>query len=287
MPDAVGSLPIAIIPADSESREPFAQHFFVGGNSTIINILKDNIDELSLTASTANFEATLARLQDLLQNKTASISIDGAELNDSSLVLSLNIEQIAGHKFPTGFPSRRAWIHLTVTDARGNVVFESGKPDTEGGITGCDADNDAGSYEPHYDIISQPDQVQIYESIMQDVYGDVTYTLLYGAGYAKDNRMLPLGFDIENAVENIAIYGLAANDSNFIGGSDQITYQIDTTGHSGPFTIKVELLYQTISYQFAQDLFNDDGTLIDEFAGLYQEADKSPTLIDTISQSVS
>lgn len=287
MPEANGSVAISNLPSGLSSLEPFMQHFFVGGNSIILNILKNNIDKLNITASTAHFEATIARLMELLQNKTASITINEAELDSNLLTINLDISQTAGHKFPTGFPSRRAWIHLTVTDADGKVVFESGKPNADGSIIGCDADENASSYEPHYDIITQPDQVQIYESIMQDFEGNITYTLLRGADYAKDNRLLPLGFDIENADSNIAIHGAATNDDNFIGGSDQITYQIDTQGYSGPFYINVELLYQTISYQFIQDMFNDNDSLIDSFAALYQDIDKTPTQIATTNQTVS
>ena len=287
MPEADSSVVISNLPSELSALEPFMQHFFVGGNSIILNILKNNIDELSVTASTANFEATLSRLKELLQNETASVAIKEANLDNNLLTINLDVSQTVGHKFPTGFPSRRAWIHLTVTDADGKVVFESGKPNEDGSITGCDADENASIYEPHYDIITQPGQVQIYESIMQDFEGNITYTLLRAAAYAKDNRLLPLGFDIENAVDNIAIYGLAGFDDNFIGGSDQITYQIDAQGYSGPFIINAEILYQTISYQFIQDFCSDEGALIDKFNTLYQEIDKTPTLIAFISKTVS
>lgn len=287
MPQAEGQVVIATQPSGLSPLEPFKQHFFVGGNSIILDILRNNIDELSVTASTDNFEATLERLMILLQNETASIAINEAELDSNLLTINLDVSQTVGHKFPTGFPSRRAWIYLTVTDASGKVVFESGKPNEDGSITGCNADENASSYEPHYDIITQSEQVQIYESIMQDFEGKVTYTLLKGASYAKDNRLLPLGFDIENAVDNIAIYGEATTDMNFIAGSDNVTFQIDTQGYSGPFNINVELLYQTLSYQFIQDMFNDSDDLIIKFTNLYQDIDKTPTQIAIANQTVS
>ena len=34
---------------------------------------------------------------------------------------------LAGHKFPTGHPYRRAWLHVRVSDPAGRVLFESGK----------------------------------------------------------------------------------------------------------------------------------------------------------------
>jgi hypothetical protein len=128
--------------------------------------------------------------------------------------------------------------------------------------------------------------VQIYESTMLDNNGQVTYTLLRAASYVKDNRILPAGFDKAGANPDIAVYGLAADDANFIGGFDQVTYLVDTQGFSGPFTITIELLYQSVSYQFAQDLFQDSHSLITLFNGLYQEADKLPTLLVSVERSV-
>ncbi len=289
MPEVEGTLAIAIMPPGMPQRAPFSQHHFVGGNSIILNMLKNNINEFSVSASTENFDATLERLdQQLDSNKTASLSIEEAEVDGDTLMLSLSIEQFVGHKFPSGFPSRRAWIHLTVTDSSGNIVFESGKPNEDGSITGNDADENANTYEPHYNVITQPDQVQIYESIMNNTDGEVTYTLLRGSGYLKDNRLLPLGFDKQSAGEDIAVYGLAAEDADFTGGADSITYQIDTSGHSGSFTVTVELLYQTIGYQFAADLFTTENEeLVDDFAGYFDEADKMPKVITSVSQPVS
>jgi hypothetical protein len=48
------------------------------------------------------------------------------------------------------------------------LFFESGKQNPDGSIQGNAADTDPLAYEPHYDLITQPDQVQIYEGIMQN-----------------------------------------------------------------------------------------------------------------------
>ncbi|MDF1596036.1 MAG: hypothetical protein P1T08_08065 [Acidimicrobiia bacterium] len=45
--------------------------------------------------------------------------------------------------------------------------------------------------EPHYDTVADPGQVQIYETILLTTDREVTTTLLRGATYLKDNRLLP------------------------------------------------------------------------------------------------
>ena len=61
----------------------------------------------------------------------------------------------------------------------------------DGAILGNDNDSDPAQYEPHYAVLSQPDQVQIYEGIILNSDGQVTTTLLRAASYIKDNRLLP------------------------------------------------------------------------------------------------
>jgi len=287
MPAANGSVALTNQLSIASEYESFSQHYFIGGNSFMLKILKDHIEELAVTASTEQLEATLARLLNQLQNQSAGLSFTNTELADDKLTVELKIDNYAGHKFPTGFPSRRSWIQFSITDASGAVVFESGTPNADGSITGNNADESIDGYEPHYNIISQPDQVQIYESVMRDVDGMVTYTLLRGADYIKDNRLLPIMFDTENAIDDIAVHGAAISDDDFIGGADRITYQIDTSGYSGPFTITVRILYQSVSYQSMQDLLKGNDSLIERFADLYKDADKMPVQIAIISQTVS
>ena len=52
------------------------------------------------------------------------------------------VENLAGHKLPSAYPSRRAWLNVTVRDTRGEVFFESGGLATGGRIKGNDNDDD-------------------------------------------------------------------------------------------------------------------------------------------------
>jgi hypothetical protein len=121
--------------------------------------------------------------------------VANAAVQNGRLEAELAIENLSGHKFPTAYPSRRSWLHVTVKDRNGNAVFESGAINPNGAITGNDNDDDALKYEPHYTQITAANQVQIYEGIMVDSAGKPTTGLLNALRYEKDNRMLPKGFN--------------------------------------------------------------------------------------------
>lgn len=262
-----------------EARSPFGRHHFVGGNVFMLNILETNLVELGISASSVQLADTRERTQDQLQHQTAYLSVAGLRVTTSGLEVDLFVENRVGHKLPSGFPSRRAWLHVAVADKTGDVFFESGKPLADGRIEGNDADTDLLTCEPHYDRIQQPDQVQIYEAVMQNSDGDITYTLLRGAAYRKDNRLLPIGFDAATAPTNIAVVGLAQGDADFLGGADRITYAVNTAEREGPYEISVELLYQTVAWSFAQDLFRDSGDAVERFSGYYTAADHTPEIL--------
>lgn len=266
-------------------RSPFVLHHFVGANALMLNVHRDNAAELQLTCSMANLDASLERVLNQVQGRAAALSIASTQANSSNLEVVLELKNLAGHKLPTGFPSRRMWLHVTVTDAASKLVFESGQPQPDGTIAGDDEDADEKAFEPHYDVITQPGQVQVYQSVMANSDGQVTRRLLRGSSYVKDNRLLPQGFDKTTAGADFAVRGEAAQDANFQGGADRVTYRIDVGSAQGPFTITAELLYETLAYRFAQDVTSGSADSAKLFSGYYASADKAPLVMASVQQT--
>jgi len=273
----------------STQRSPIWGHDFVGGNVFMNTMHKTHGAEIGVTASDAHFDSTIAKTNKLLQEQTINLSAE-ADIISDTLNVNVLIENLSGHKFPTGFPSRRAWLHVLVKNSANEIVFESGNWDSNGEISGLDE-----GFEPHFDVISEPDQVQIYQAIMKDVDGKVTYTLLRGAEYAKDNRLPPKGFTTSvSGYESIAILGAAANDSDFNrnengqegSGSDRVHYKHSVVGKGADFTVVIEMYYQTIAPRFVHDLFSHQTDEVIKFKGYYDSAEKSPILIKSISLTV-
>jgi hypothetical protein len=185
------------------------------------------------------------------------------------LAIDVAVRNLAGHKLPTAYPSRRAWLHVTVRDRDGQRVFESGAVEPSGRIRGNDNDDDAAQFESHHGAITSADQVQIYESIMGDVNGNVTTGLLRGTGYLKDNRLLPRGFDKATASADVAVLGEARDDGDFVAGGDHVRYVVATAGWTGPFRVEVELRYQPISFRWAENLRPYNAAETKRFVGWY------------------
>ena len=272
-------------PSGTEEKSHFSQHHFVGANMQMLDLLQNNINRLELTGGTDRFQDTKDRTLRQLQNDTATLTITDTDRSGSSLKIDLLVTNKVGHKFPTGFPSRRAWVHLQVLDQQGKTVFESGRPMADGSVQGDDA-NESQSYEPHHQTITTGDQVQIYEAVMANTQGEVTLTLLRAAQYLKDSRLLPDGFDKATAQESIKVYGKAVDDPDFKGGSDLIRYQVDIVGSSGELTVKADLYFTAVSAVFVNDLrVDDDLPLVKKFLELWDKGRRGPALI-TSAQTV-
>ncbi|MEA1920896.1 MAG: hypothetical protein U9N52_13730, partial [Campylobacterota bacterium] len=261
-------------------RDNFSEHIFVGGNKLMLDILKNNKEQLGINRA-VSFDKVLNKTEEILQS-AASITLLNQTHTKNTLNVELKLTSETGHKLPTSFPSRRAFIHFTVYDGNDNILFESGKVNADGSIVGANSDTDRRQYEPHYDTITSENQVQIYEAIMQNTDSELTYTLLRAASYKKDNRILPKGFDKNSVPSDIAVLGDALGDDDFIGGSDTITYSIDTTAFATtPSRVEIELLYQTLSYPFAQDLFSDKTSQSESFRGMFESSNVKTSTIAT------
>ncbi|MBN2045382.1 MAG: hypothetical protein JW757_10210 [Anaerolineales bacterium] len=255
-------------------------HTFSGANSFMLNILKANAQQTGLTAEDIHMDGAIGRIHaQLTTDENTEIKLGDLFLRDETLLVELIVSNDNGHKRPTGFPSRRMWIHFWMTDADGVVFFESGRVDQQGFIQGNDNDLDPALYEPHYQMIDSPDQVQIYEAILHNTDNQVTTTLLRAAGYLKDNRLLPAGFPVNDPPPDIAPKGAALEDEDFVARKDTINYLIDLNGHPGPYQIQAELLYQTIGYRWAENLRQYGTTESVQFFQYYDQADLTPILL--------
>ena len=249
-------------------RKGFARHTFAGGNFFMQRLLNRYRTELGVAATPAEMNAATESTLANLQKSTAELSIVRAERQGTALVADLQVRNLTGHKLPTGYPSRRVWLHLTVRDRDGRRVFESGAIGADGSIEGNANDADPPGVEPHHLEIRSIDQVQVYESVMSDVNGRPTTGLLKGVRYLKDNRLVPRGFD-RGADPQIAIVGGADNDADFGDGSDRVRYVIDIGESPGPFLIAAELRFQVIAFRWAENLKSYNSQETRRFVGYY------------------
>lgn len=271
--------PMPISSVWGQPREEVSRHSFRGGNFFMMSMLNRYRNELGVKALPQEMDIAINRTIDHLQSKSARIYIEHAENNGEELIADVVIENLAGHKLPTAYPSRRSWIHFKVQDDQGKVLFESGAVKADGSIRGNANDENAASYERHYSEITRDEQVQIYEAILGDPEGKVTTGLLTAIRYIKDNRILPKGFDKENAHEDIAVAGSAFEDENFVGGIDLIRYRIPLNQADGPLSITAELYYQPIAYRWAKNLAGYNAPETNRFTGYYDAMSGNSSVI--------
>jgi hypothetical protein len=268
MPVVEGSTEIASVLG--LPREEVSRHVFRGGNFFMPRLLNSGRLELGVAALPQELEATSTRTARHLESAAAELSIASAEVVGESLEIEVAITNLAGHKLPSAYPSRRVWLELAVRDAAGDLIFSSGRFRPDGSIEGNDNDADATLFEAHHELIDSPEDVQIYEAIMAEPGGSITTVLLSAVRYAKDNRLLPDGFDKATADEDIATHGRAAGDRDFVGGGDTVHYRVDIDRARTPIEIEATLWYQPIAYRWAQNLRQQEAEEIDRFVSLYE-----------------
>ncbi len=115
--------------------------------------------------------------------------------------------------------------------------------------------------------------------------------LLRASQYLKDNRLPPKGFSL-GAMQNdsIGVFGEALQDSDFnaVGGtvgsgSDAVEYEIPVDASAAPFTVEVDLCYQTIKPVFIVYLQQYDHPDIKRMTDYYDASDGKVEVIQSIS----
>lgn len=264
-------------------RSPFFRHDIVGGNTFMLNLMKENRDTLKLTAYASHFDTIIDRTTRMLQENTLDVSLSEVERTLNDLTVDLELTNKAGHKFPSAYPSRIAFVRLVATDEMGDTLFASGLLDENFELLERDL-----PFEPHYDFISSEEEVQVYELVFGDELGQETTTLTKAQVGLKDNRLVPFGFSTSHsAYDTTKLYGqvLLDDDFNLDGtategtGRDNITYQIPLAGYQGDVTVEAEVFYQVTPPRWLEEMFAYNSDDIDHFRDMYDASDKEPVRV--------
>jgi len=262
-----------------QPRPGARQHSFIAANFFVLGMLNRYRDDLSVAVLPEELSQQAEKTVAFLQSQAARVTIRSIDESAGNLGIQVFVENLSGHKLPTAYPSRRAWLHVLVTDPNGAKVFESGALNPDGSIAGNDNDADKTRFEPHYREITSSDQVQIYEDIIKDYEGRVSTGLLSAVGYLKDNRLLPSGFQKQSAEKDIAVIGDAADDPNFTDAGDLVRYSVPLGTAEGPFRVKIELWYQPIGFRWAHNLEPYKATEPQQFVGYYESMSANTAVV--------
>ncbi|MCB0525731.1 MAG: T9SS type A sorting domain-containing protein [Saprospiraceae bacterium] len=264
-------------------RYPFGLHQLAGANVTMLKLLKENRDKLEISAEPEHFDSTIAATLRMLQQKSIDMSLSTGVLYGDSAHFDVKLTNKAGHKFPSGYPSRRAWIEFEVKNQSGEIVFHSGKVNPDYSLQ-----SEKPNMEPHHNYIGDPAQVQIYEMVPGDVNSNFTNVLERGHKAIKDNRLVPKGFLLSDPVyDTTEIIGSALLDPDFNhsedgiegSGSDIVHFAIPLKGYKGLLSVSARVWYQSLPPKWMAPIFEYSGPEIDSFKAMFDNADLAPILV--------
>ena len=262
----------------------FGKHHFVGGNAFMLKLMRDNAVQLNLSATSTQFDSTIARTTASLQQSTVNLNVRQLASSPDEWAFEVEVENLAGHKFPSGYPARVAFLEFTLVSTSGDTLFHSGAWSRENGIAGRDA-----GWEPHWNEITEENQVQIYELVLGDVAGQTTQVLERAAEVLKDNRLVPRGFSsLHPAYDTVAVGPMASLDADFnhrLGeegsGTDRLVYRVPAVDGSSGVEATVRLHYQAVPAQWVAAMFefSDQSERIANFESMYDAADRTPVVV--------
>lgn len=267
-------------------RTPFNQHSFAGANSFMLKLMKANKNALGLDLPDYKFDTTLIATDRMLKEKSVNLTLHFDSVANDSAYFRVKLVNKAGHKFPSGYPSRRAVLQFVIKDSSNDTIFKSGIFHSDFSVAG-----EQPAFEPHHNIINQSGVSQIYEIVMGDVNGNYTSVLERGAFSLKDNRLTPTGFSTQHPsydTVQISADALADPDFNKISGiegsgTDEVHFHVSVAGINGSINATAKIIYQTLPPKFVQEMFSLSSAPIDDFKNMFNAADKTPVVANADS----
>jgi len=267
-------------------RTPFNQHSFAGANQFMLKLMKANKNTLGIDIPDFKFDTTLIATNAMLKEKSVNLTLHFDSVANDSAYFRVKLLNKAGHKFPSGYPSRRAILQFVVKDNNSDTVFKSGIFHSDFSVAG---ENPA--FEPHHNVINQSGISQIYEMVMGDVNSQYTSVLERSAVLLKDNRLTPTGFTTSHPsydTVKVSLDALSDPDFNKIAGvegsgSDEVHFHVPIAGITSTINATARIIYQTLPPKFVEELFSFNSAPIDTFRNMFNAADKTPVIANADS----
>ena len=270
-------------------RDNYSRHSLHGLNVFLNEMFQEfplilgirQIDFMSGVATELPLITARESFLEMARNQTANLEILSTEITpDGELKVVIKITNLAGHYIPSGVNFRRMFIEFLVNDAQGNVLWASGRTNSVGAIIeGVDGPvlptelvlENPQAFQPHYQQITNEDQVQIYQEVVADSDGNITTSFIRRVFTIKNNRIRPEGFDpafffdSSSAFERelAEIPGEAKFDPYYtdpnLTGADIIEYvvKLDPSTLASVDNVKATLFNQSIPPFYLQQRFND------------------------------
>ena len=241
--------PIRVASVLGDARDSSSRHLFVGGNAFMLR----HAEPLPRRARRRGARRRSSRRPPSatvrqLQQDTATLTLSSAAARRTARWPSTSTSATSPATSCRPAIRRAApWLHVTVRDARGARGVRVGCARRRAARShGNDSDADSATFEPHYEEITQPDQVQIYEPILGDRSGRAD-------DRPADRDAVPEGQPAAAARLRQGDGRLRTSASTarrkrcgFHGRRRPRALPHRRASASGPFTVEVELRYQPI-----------------------------------------
>ncbi len=264
------------------ARTPFNQHSFAGANSFMLSLIKNNKAALNVNVPDKSFDSTIVATTKMLQQQSLDFDLQQVSITSDTAYFKVMLKNKAGHKFPSGYPSRRAVLQFVVIDGIGDTIFQSGIFNNQYRVVGENS-----NFEGHHDMINQSNVSQIYELVPGDVAGNFTSVLERASLLLKDNRIPPLGFTSASSVyDTVKMSNDAIADADFNkvasvegSGLDWVHFAVPLAGAVGNINVKTKVYYQSVPPKWVDDMFTYSTPEINTFETMYNGANQSPVLV--------
>lgn len=161
---------------------------------------------------TAPLLTGLAAALDVADRQTADVTVGELAWNGDELTARVTVRNLGGHALPSGVGFRRLFVEVTVLGASDDILWASGRTSDIGlllaGTTSAPlptetfgAGRDGLPFQPHHEVITDEDQVQIYEELTQSSSLQFTTSFLHRYWTIKDNRLRPTGWNPRHVAE--------------------------------------------------------------------------------------